>query len=142
MRIAWPKHGCTCGTRVPNGEVGKNPYEYFHLLRKPYSLGGLQQSFPVAALECTDHCRLSAQGRRERLSALLRDDGVHPCRADFDDRALGYGTGIKVVRGHYWRSSRIVCDNGGSGSVTGLKAASVSLVVCGMDASIPWASIC
>jgi hypothetical protein len=49
--------------------------------------------------------------------------------------------GSKVVRGHDRRSSSIVRDHGGPGSLTGLKAASAPLVVCSMDASIPCASI-
>src|SRR5262249_17299939 len=67
-----------------------------------------QEAFSDATPQRTDKFRLCEHGRIDRLPALLRDDSVHPCCADFHDVALRQGTGIKIVGGHYRRSSRIV----------------------------------
>src|SRR4030095_6744583 len=112
------------------------------LLRELLGLGSLQEAFPHAAPQRTDEFWLREHGCIDHLPALPRDESLHPCRAHFYDVALSQGTGIEVVCGHCRRASRIVCDNGGPGSSTGVKAASVPSGVRGMDARIPCASIC
>ncbi len=71
------------------------------LLREPLGLGSLQEAFPDTAPQRTDEFWLREHGRIDRLPALLRDDRLHPCRADFHDVALRQGTGIKIVWGYY-----------------------------------------
>lgn len=102
----------------------------------------LPSCLPERTLQGTDQFRLGQYGCIKGLSAFLRYDILDPGRTYFHHITLGWSTGVKVVRGHHRRSSRMVCDRGAPAILTGVNAASDAVDVDGMEARMPCVIMC